>query len=96
MDNAISDLAEIKYYIAQRSKYYAQITIQKIRTRTQILKQYIELGRIVPEYDNNTIREIIEGNYRIIYHIYSKNEIWILAIVHGARDLTKIKFEMPK
>lgn len=32
------------------------------------------------------IREVIEGPYRIIYHIKS-DQIDILAVIHGARDV---------
>ncbi|WP_374443481.1 type II toxin-antitoxin system RelE/ParE family toxin [Epilithonimonas sp.] len=35
------------------------------------------------------MREIIEGNYRIIYRIISENEVHILMVHHGARDLIR-------
>lgn len=44
------------------------------------------------EIDDENVREIFEGNYRIIYRIISKDEIHILLVHHGARDLLqKIK-----
>lgn len=96
MNHAIEDLEEIRNYIEKRSKKYALITVQNIRLRTQILKIYKEHGRIVPEYNDVNIRELIEGNYRIIYYVYSQNEIWILAIIHAARDFTKVKIDLIK
>lgn len=49
---------------------------------------YNKLGRIVPELKNAIFRELIIGNYRIIYKIVSKNQIDILTI-HLAQRLLK-------
>jgi toxin ParE1/3/4 len=76
--NAIQDLNEISEYIARYSPKYADSIVDRIFSKTQILKEYIEIGRIVPEINNPLIREIFEGNYRIIYEIKDKREIEIL------------------
>jgi plasmid stabilization system protein ParE len=47
------------------------------------------IGRIVPEIEIVEIRELIEGNYRIIYRIFSKESIEILTVHHSARDIEK-------
>ncbi len=41
---------------------------------------------MVPEYEEEDIREVIEKPYRLIYHLGS-DEIKILAVVHGAQRL---------
>jgi toxin ParE1/3/4 len=43
-------------------------------------------GRLVPEAKDEHVREIIVGNYRLIYRIFS-DETEIVAVVHGARSL---------
>ena len=43
-------------------------------------------GRIVPEVGDPAIREILLGNYRIVYRIKS-GAVEILAVHHGARLL---------
>ena len=86
---AKDDLKNIADYIAKDSVIYAKRQVFKIRNRTKILKKQIRIGRIVPEIVNPDIRELIEGNYRIIYKIVSKNRIDILTVHHSARDLTK-------
>jgi plasmid stabilization system protein ParE len=45
-------------------------------------------GRRVPEYDMEQIREVIEGAYRIIYHI-KPDQIDILAVVHSAVNVLR-------
>jgi plasmid stabilization system protein ParE len=44
-----------------------------------------EIGRMVPELQNPTIRELIEGNYRIVYQIVDLELIRIIAVTHGAQ-----------
>jgi toxin ParE1/3/4 len=46
-----------------------------------------EAGRVVPEFENELIRELIEGSYRIIYKINSITEIGIVRVHHSARLL---------
>ena len=86
---ATSELKEIYDFIAQDSKLYAQRQVLKIRNRTKILKTSKYSGKIVEEIGSPIIREIIEGNYRIIYQVRSKAEVVILTIHHGARDLKR-------
>ena len=42
-------------------------------------------GRKVPEYDIDQIREMIQGSYRIIYHIKS-DQIDIIAVIHAVMN----------
>jgi toxin ParE1/3/4 len=47
-------------------------------------------GHRVPEYEDDSsagqIRQILEGNYRILYRMREKR-IEVLAVIHGARQL---------
>lgn len=86
-DQAIDDLDDIGNYIAENSERYAKLTVQKLIERIQILKEFPLAGRIVPEKNDENVRELIERNYRILYEVISANEINILAIYHSARDL---------
>ena len=88
-DQAIRDLTDIGEYIAQNSEQYAKLTIQKIYSRTNILKSLPFAGRTVPEKSEDSLRELIEGNYRIFYEVVSNNQINILGVYHSARDLSK-------
>ena len=81
------DLKEIHDYIALDSKKYAEIQVRKIKQRTDVLKMQPEIGKLVEEINNPKVREIIIGNYRIIYRNVSSKSIDILMIHHGARDM---------
>jgi toxin ParE1/3/4 len=89
---AVDDLKSIGLYISRDSKRYAKIEVQKIIVSTKILKTQPFLGKIVNEVNENNIRELIEGNYRIIYEIISDNQIDILTVHHSSRELNQRKF----
>ncbi len=84
---SISDLKNIFDYISIDSRKYAAIHIKRIREKAKLLNAHPRLGRIVPEIDDENIRELIFGNYRIIYRLVNKNRIDILTIYHSARLL---------
>jgi len=86
---AQNDLKNIAEFISRDSVRYAKLQVVKIRLRTNILKKHSFSGRVVPEVNKQNIRELIEGNYRIIYKIVSKTQIDILTIHHSARDMAK-------
>ncbi len=90
---AKDDLKDIAEYISKNSKLYAKLQVTRLKTRTRILKTQTRSGKIVPEINQENIRELIEGNYRIIYKIVKGNQIDILTIHHSARDLTRREIE---
>ena len=79
------DLKQIHDYIAKDSKHYAKKVVQTIVENTEKLEDYPEIGRIVPEIDDATVRELFVYSYRLIYEI-SPDGIEILAVIHGKRD----------
>ena len=83
---ARDDLKAIHNYIALDSKFYAKNTVRNIVQRAFKLSENPEVGRIVPELNEPAIREIFLYSYRIIYQILAE-DIFILAVVHGHRDL---------
>jgi len=85
---AKDDLKSIAEYISRDSIRYARLQIYRIRNRTRILQRNPQAGREVPEIKEPKIRELIQGNYRIIYKIVTESRIDILTIHHSARDLT--------
>jgi len=82
-----NDLISIAEYIAQDSRKYARIQVQRIRERARQLATLPNSGRIVPELGNPKIREVILGNYRIIYFTATDERIDILTVHHSAKLL---------
>lgn len=88
---SIEDLKEIFDFIAEDSIRYATITSNKIFKRAQNISSNVHIGRIVPEFNDPLIREVIEGNYRIIYRVLNENQAAILRVYHSARLLREEK-----
>ena len=85
--SAYDDVDSIIDYIAKDSVRYAQEFADRIFDRIEQLKTHPHSGRVVPEFDNRELRELILSKYRIVYRIYSKEEIVILRIIHGSKLL---------
>jgi plasmid stabilization system protein ParE len=83
---AIDRASEISDYIAQDKPTAAEKWINTVFSKVAQLKFSPEIGRIVPEIRNNQFRELIYGNYRIIYRI-EQEKISILTIRHGKQIL---------
>lgn len=83
---SIKDLKAINDYISLDSTFYAARFISKIIKRVDILIQFPESGRMVPEKNIPEIRELIEGNYRIFYRLRKEN-VTILRIHNAARKI---------
>jgi plasmid stabilization system protein ParE len=86
---SIIDLKEIFDFIADDSVRYATITTNRIYQRAQEIIDNPYLGRIVPEFNEKFVRELVEGNYKIIYRIKSNIQIDILRVYHSSRLLKR-------
>ena len=86
-DPSIEDLRAVRDYIGRDSDYYAADLVEQVVLSVERLLRFPKLGRVVPEAQDENIRELVHQNYRIIYRIAGER-IEILTIVHGSRDLT--------
>ncbi len=89
-ETAVNHLSAIYTYVAQNSPQYAQRLVEKITKRSQQIGQFPFSGRSVPEFKNQQIREVIEGNYRIIYYINGE-QIDVIAVIHGQQNIESLK-----
>lgn len=86
---AASNLEEICDYIAKDSEYYAILFAKKITSIVKAIPNFPKSGRIVPEYNDENLREKIYEGYRIVYRLKS-DLVEIVAICHGAKALEPI------
>jgi toxin ParE1/3/4 len=85
---SLSDLEDIGDFISNDSHRYAKLTLEKLLEMTKMIKRDQRIGRIVPELNQEDIREIITGNYRIIYQIVNTELSYILTVHHSSRLLS--------
>lgn len=84
--HALRQLRQIYAYIAQDSPIYAKRVSDAIVRKTIRLEELPRIGRVVPEFEDENIRELSMYSYRILYEIKSSH-IDILAVIHKRRDL---------
>ena len=84
---ARKDLDGISAFIAQSSPYYAEKTEIGIFQRSLVLEEHPRVGHPVVEIGDPDIREITEGDYRIIYWLVSDERVSVIAVMHNRRRL---------
>lgn len=87
-EESLNDVEEIISFISKDSEFFAMNFASKIIDAVDTLKIISDIGRVVPEYDNVKIREILYRNYRIVYKIDEK-VVEILTVFHGSKLLEK-------
>jgi plasmid stabilization system protein ParE len=85
---AIERVTEIALYIAEDKPGASEKWVDSVFESVEKLTTFPKSGRIVPEIAKDNFREIIHGNYRIIYSI-SENIIEILTVRHGMQLLSE-------
>jgi toxin ParE1/3/4 len=83
---AIEDMQSIRQFIAQDSPHYAELVSQRLIASVERLPTLPQSGRVVPEINDPTVREVIHGSYRIVYRLI-REEIHIVTVHHAARLL---------
>lgn len=83
---AVEDVEAIRVYVARDSPHYAQLVIDRIVVAVALLEGSPRSGRVVPEVGDESLREVIHGNYRIVYRL-RHDLIEIATVFHGARLL---------
>jgi toxin ParE1/3/4 len=63
---------------------YAVLLAERLIAAVEQIGQFPESGRVVPEIGEETLRDIVHGNYRIVYRLGSE-AVEIIAVHHGAR-----------
>ena len=81
---AIEDLKTIARFISTDNPGAARRFAGKLKLRAESLCKFPNRGRIVPEIGRDDVRELIEGNYRIVFRV-RKEAVVVLTIFEGHR-----------
>jgi plasmid stabilization system protein ParE len=83
-DPALADLETIAEYIARDSLRQASLLVQRAFLSTDRLDAFPQLGRIVPEIGDESVRELIVRPYRIVHVLRGSDD---LVVYHSTRPL---------
>ena len=85
---ARDDLHNIVIFIARHNPEQAMFFGYELISATGQLQKFPEHGRVVPEYRNPDLREIIFRHYRIVYRVNHDRKLFEIALVwHSARGI---------
>lgn len=82
---ALDDIDAIAAYIARDSRRYASAVTARFRQTARELRQFPLSGRMVPELEDERIREKIVYGWRMIYR-FENDVVTIAAIVHSRQS----------
>ena len=85
MPAARADLDDAVAYLAVRSPASAEALLRRAVRAAESLQTLSERGRIVPDMNAPSVREIIVRPYRLVYRVRPER-IEIMGLIHGARD----------
>jgi len=89
---SLDDLRDIVRFIAQDNQEKAKTFGYALIDKALSVGTFPELGRVVPELEDSSVREIIHGSYRIIYEVFHEpTAVYVLRFWHGARGVPEIQ-----
>ncbi len=82
---ARKDLESISDYYREVAPSYAERFEEQVFDATRRLKTFPRSGRIIPEAEDEQLRDVIYREYRIMYHVDEAfEEVLILTILHSS------------
>ena len=85
-------LDEAVAYVARDNRPAAERLLIDTLDAAASLDVFSERGRVVPEWNQPNVRELLVQRYRLLYEV-TPNEVQVLAFLRGARDLTRWRLE---
>ena len=83
-EEALEDIESIASYIEKDSPVYASSVVSKFFEKAELLIENPKLGRVVPEFSDERLREIFVYSYRLIYELKESERLFV-AVIHGKR-----------
>lgn len=77
---------EVEAYVARDNPAAGTRLVKRIRDAVEKVTKHPRLGRVVPEFGVEHVRELIVDNYRVLYRI-DPDAIVVLLVIEGHRLL---------
>lgn len=87
---AIEDIYSIREYYLPLSSRFADRVVDQIFLKEKLISAFPEAGRVVPELGNESVREVIFKQFRIIYIVFDSSNIHIISVHTSSKPLSGI------
>jgi plasmid stabilization system protein ParE len=85
--SALRDCEEIlNWFDAQGNRAAGSALVSQLLERIEQLERFPQSGRIVPEFQQSELRELIEPPFRLVYRL-TKHDLTVIRIWRGERQL---------
>jgi toxin ParE1/3/4 len=68
-EQAVEDLRSIRLFIERDSPRYGRLVAERLFDATEQIALFPRAGRVVPDLGRESVRELIVGEYRIVYRV---------------------------
>ena len=85
----MEDLEAAADYIARDSQFYAAALVEEAHEAAASLADFAERGQTLPEFADESIRELLVKPYRLVYKL-TEEHVFIVTFIHGAQRLWRI------
>ena len=95
-EQAVEDLSSVRRFIERDSPRYGRLVAERLFEATERIAIFPRAGRVVPEIGRDSVRELIVGEYRIVYRVDEEVAV-ILAIFRSSRlfPVEQVRDEAP-
>jgi plasmid stabilization system protein ParE len=87
-DSAIDDIRAIGEFYERSSLVFARAIVTDLYESVGRLARFPYSGRVVPELDEDAIREVIESGFRVVYEVVDE-DVRVLTVIHTRQSLRK-------
>ena len=87
---SVADVEAIREHIASDSDLYAGLVVSRLVAAPDRLLQFPQLGRVVPEFGEPSLRELIVLPYRLVYRLRGE-VIEVVTVFHAARMFPELQ-----
>jgi len=87
---SVADVEAIREHITSDSDLYAGLVVSRLVAAPDRLLQFPQLGRVVPEFGEPSLRELIVLPYRLVYRLRGE-VIEVVTVFHAARMFPELQ-----
>lgn len=84
--HAALDLVAVEEFVALDSPAAGAALVERLVSRSEGLAEHPGSGRVVPEFGNDRIRELVIDAYRLVYRLEG-NCVEVLTVFEGHRQM---------
>lgn len=88
---ALRQISDAILFIAADKPEAAKCWVESVRTLVSRLADFPRNGRVVPDFSDENLRELLHGEYRVVYKIDERSSrVVVVTVFHAKRLLPQV------